>query len=160
MITAGTFQKSHFFDTPPRRDHVLGLIFRHASDAGVGLQAWALLSNHYHLVASFAEAGEKLSLSRWITGLHAAIGRELNAFDATPGRRVMHQFWDTGLTFEKSWLARLHYVHHNPVHHGLVPVARNYPWCSARWFEGNARPAFVKSVHSFKLDRVQVPDDF
>jgi putative transposase len=35
----------------------------------------------------------------------------------------MYEFWDTHLTFEKSWLARLHYVHHNPVHHGLAAVA-------------------------------------
>jgi hypothetical protein len=27
------------------------------------------------------------------------------------------------LTFEKSWLARLNYVHHNAVKHGLVPLA-------------------------------------
>jgi len=31
-------------------------------------------------------------------------------------------FWDTRLTFEKSWLARLKYVHHNPLYHGLVAL--------------------------------------
>jgi putative transposase len=35
----------------------------------------------------------------------------------------MYEFWDTRLTFEKSWFARLNYVHQNPVKHGLVPVA-------------------------------------
>ena len=43
--------------------------------------------------------------------------------------------WDRELTFEKSYLARLNYVHHNPVHHKLVPVTGEYAWCSARWFE-------------------------
>ncbi len=158
MLTAGTFHKEPLFDTPDRLDLVLGLIFQHATEAGIALQAWAVLSNHYHLVASFEHA--TLSHRRWITRLHAAIGRELNARDAAPGRRVMYQFWDTELTFEKSWLARLHYVHHNPVHHGVVPVARDYAWCSARWFETNASAAFVKSVCSFKLDRIRVSDDF
>jgi putative transposase len=41
-----------------------------------------------------------------------------------------------------------------------VPLANQYPWCSASWFESNARPAFAKSVYSFKIDRIKVPDDF
>jgi putative transposase len=70
----------------------------------------------------------------------------------------MYEFWDTRLTFEKSWFARLNYVHQNPVKHGLVPVANQYPWCSASWFETNARSGFVKSVYPFKIDRINVPD--
>ena len=84
----------------------------------------------------------------------------LNAVDATPGRKVMYQFWDTELTFEKSYLARLNYVHQNAVHHGLVPMANQYPWCSAPWFESNGRPAFVRAVYSFKTDRLNVADEF
>jgi putative transposase len=56
--------------------------------------------------------------------------------------------------------ARLNYVHQNPVKHGLVQVANQYPWCSASWFETNARSGFVQSVYSFKIDRLNVPDDF
>jgi putative transposase len=72
----------------------------------------------------------------------------------------MYEFWDTHLTFEKSWLARLNSVHQNPVKHRLVPVANQYRWCSAAWFEGNGRSGFVKSVYSIKTDRIKVPDDF
>jgi len=64
------------------------------------------------------------------------------------------------LTFERSWLARLNYVHQNPVKHGVVPVANQYPWCSAAWFERTASPAQVKTIYSFKTDRVNVYDDF
>ena len=41
-----------------------------------------------------------------------------------------------------SLLARLNYVHNNPVHHGIVPAARQYPWCSASWFENSADRLF------------------
>jgi hypothetical protein len=41
----------------------------------------------------------------------------LNQIHATSSRRVMYEFWDTHLTFEKSWLARLNCVHQNPVKH-------------------------------------------
>ena len=45
----------------------------------------------------------------------------LNRIDDTPGRRVMYKFWDTRLTFEKSWLARLNYVHQNAVKPSAAP---------------------------------------
>jgi putative transposase len=52
--------------------------------------------------------------------LHRELAIRLNRLDVTPGRRVMYEFWDTHLTFEKSRLARLNYVHQNPVKNGLV----------------------------------------
>jgi len=46
------------------------------------------------------------------------------------------------------------------VKHGLVAVANQYRWCSAAWFEQVASPAQVKTIYSFKTDRVNVIDDF
>ena len=95
-----------------------------------------------------------------LTKLHTQSAIEANGIDATPGRQVWYQFRETELTFEKSWLARLRYTHENAVHHRLVSVAAHYRWCSAAWFETYGRPAFVKTVRSFKIDRVNVRDDF
>jgi REP element-mobilizing transposase RayT len=39
-----------------------------------------------------------------------------------------HNFWETRLTHEGSYLARLNYVHQNPLKQGLVEVAKQYPW--------------------------------
>jgi putative transposase len=46
------------------------------------------------------------------------------------------------------------------VKHGLVLVANQYRWCSARWFEREASPAMVKSIYRFKTDKLRVYDDF
>jgi putative transposase len=46
------------------------------------------------------------------------------------------------------------------VKHGLVPVACQYPWCSAAWFERTASPAMVKSIYRFKTDKVSVADEY
>jgi putative transposase len=54
----------------------------------------------------------------------------------------------------------LNYVHQNAVKHKLVPVANQYRWCSAAWFERVASPAQVKTIYSIKIDRVNVEDDF
>lgn len=85
--------------------------------------------------------------------------KEFNLQDNQPGRRVWFQYWDTLLTFQRSYLARLNYVHNNPVKHGLVANAENYPWCSAAWFAQNAPRSFVETVSRFKIDKVNVFDE-
>src|SRR5205807_1735846 len=92
--------------------------------------------------------------------LHSDHAREINKLDNAVGRKVWFQFWDKHLTFERSYLARLNYVNQNPVHHGVAQLATNYRWCSAAWFESRASRAFAASVRRFKIDRVNVYDDF
>lgn len=67
--------------------------------------------------------------------------------------------WDTLLSFETSYLARLNYVHNNPTKHGLGP-SLNYPFCSAHWFETQGDKSFVETVKSFKTDLLEIDDDF
>jgi putative transposase len=73
---------------------------------------------------------------------------------------VWFNFWDTKLTYERSYLARLNYVHQNPVRHGLVAKASQYRWCSAAWFERVTPPAMVKTIYGFKIDKLNIHDDF
>src|SRR5581483_4790847 len=67
--------------------------------------------------------------------LHAVTASKINQLDESRGRRVWYNFWDSKLTYERSYFARLSYVHRNPVKHGLVAMANQYRWCSAAWFE-------------------------
>jgi len=46
------------------------------------------------------------------------------------------------------------------VHHGLVPIAALYPYCSASWFEHQADRAFRRKVQSFSYNRIKIIDDF
>jgi putative transposase len=92
--------------------------------------------------------------------LHSRSARWLNNEDGTPGRKVWHNYWETHLSFEASYFARLHYVHQNAVKHGVAMTAERYPWCSAGWFRKTATPAFRKTVYGFKTDTVHVEDDF
>ncbi len=64
------------------------------------------------------------------------------------------------LTYENSYVARLNYVPQNPVRHGLVRIANQYPWYSAAWFERTARAAQVETIYAFKIDQLRVYDEF
>jgi len=158
MVTAGTYQKEHFFKGDDRLDLLESSLLRLAKQYGWQLEAWAAFSNHYHFVGRSLVNAE--SLKQFITHLHADTARAVNKLDDTPSRKVWHNFWDTRLSFERSYLARLNYVHQNPVHHNLVPVANQYRWCSAAWFERTCTRTTVKMIYSFRSDKLKLPDDF
>ena len=158
IVTAGTYEKAHYFRTPGLLSFLQETLFTLAARYGWELQAWALFSNHYHFVAlSPSDSG---NLRKMLSHLHTLTAREANRNDGTPGRKVWYQFWDTLLTYQRSYFARLNYVHQNPVKHGLVAMAVDYPWCSAGWFEQKAERPFYRTVTSFKIDQVKVKDDF
>jgi putative transposase len=158
VVTAGTYRKEHHFGPPDRRDGLEAALLAAAKAAGWQLEAWAVFSNHYHFVGH-AGAGSP-PLSEWLAELHRRSAAHVNELDGADGRQVWFNYWETKLTFEKSYLARLNYVHQNAVKHGLVPVASQYRWCSAAWFERTAPPARVRTVCRFKTDKVRVLDDF
>ncbi|MCP5537819.1 MAG: transposase [Akkermansiaceae bacterium] len=159
MVTAGTYQKAHWFDTDDKIDSLCGGLHKYAQKHQWRLQAWAVFSNHYHFVATSPDAGAE-NLKGFIRELHSRSARWLNKQDGVTGRKVWHNYWESQITFEASYYARLNYVHQNAVKHGLVPVANLYPWCSAHWFEQNADPATVKTIYNFKTDRINVKDEF
>lgn len=161
FVTAGTYRKVNHFHTPKRLEVLQRGLLTVAHNFSWEIEAWAIFSNHYHFVArSPSDSGQARSLSQMLGVLHTRTAGWINRLDKTPARKIWHNFWDTKLTYQKSYLARLNYVHQNPVKHGLVPVANQYLWCSARWFEGVASPAMVRSVYRFKTDTLNVNDDF
>jgi putative transposase len=154
IVTAATYRHvAHFRGREQRlHDALLAL----ALELGWRLEAWAVFANHYHFIGvSPADPG---SLRVLIRRLHAGSATAINRQDDAPGRRVWSNYWDTLITNQTSYLARLSYVHQNAVKHGLAPHASAYPWCSASWFEANATSAMVATVYSFGTEGMAISD--
>jgi len=158
IVTAATLHKQPIFGTPERLALVTDVLLSAADEYGWRPQAWAVLSNHYHFVALSPE--DPGTLRTLIQRLHSQTARRVNEMDARPGRKVWFQYWDTCITNEGSYCARLNYVHNNPVKHGVVPDAACYPYCSAQWFQMRAEEGFRRKVGAFRYDGVKVRDDF
>jgi hypothetical protein len=94
------------------------------------------------------------------SSLHSNSARYANEPDQCADRKIWFQYWETHLTYPKSFLARLHYVHSNAVRHRLVRTPEAYPWCSAGWFERAAARSFYRTVMTFPCDQLAVPDEF
>lgn len=157
MVTAATYQKKPIFNTAERLTLLCDRLLELAEETGWNLQAWAVFPNHYHFVA---ESLKKDAVRALAQRLHAETGRIANELDETHGRQVWFQYWETHLTYPRSFFARLSYVHQNAVRHGVVRVAARYPWCSAGWLERRAERSFYRRIMEFSCERLKVPDDF
>ncbi len=105
MVTAATYLKKLYFKSPQRLSFLQQTIFDETEKIGWNLQAWAILANHYHFVGQGAI--DKKKLKSLIGAIHSKTARQINADDNSPGRQVWFQFWDSTMTYEESYWARL-----------------------------------------------------
>jgi putative transposase len=158
MVTGATLYKKRILNDDPHKALFCRILFERAALLGWELHAWAVLDNHYHFVAQSPE--DPTTLVRLIREVHSISAIELNRLDNAPGRRVWYNYWDSCIDYETSYLARLLYVHLNPVKHGVVENADEYEFCSYRWFLECGESDFRKRVMEQPIDRVRIMDDF
>lgn len=121
MVTGATLHKAHLFSDDEKLSLLEHDLLTLAKKYHWQLEAWAVFVNHYHFVARGHL--DALPLDSFLKQLHSDTARKLNRLENSSGREVWYNFWDTKLTYERSYLARLNYVHQNPVRHRLVNVA-------------------------------------
>ena len=158
MVTGGTLHKIPIFSGNERLNMVQSVLIDTAEQLGWEIQAWALLPNHYHIIAFATESSEPLP--GFIRRFHSITARKVNQMDKKTGRKVWFQYWDKLITYEKSYLARMNYVHNNPVKHGFADDPLMYPFCSASFFARKADPAFYRRVIAFPYNKLRIKDDF
>jgi len=158
MITGATLHNKRLLMSDERKSLVLEVLFERAAHWGWNLDSWAVLENHYHFI--FHAPENALTLAKLMQQFHSKTAVMLNRMDKELERRVWHNYWDTCITHETSYYARLHYVHLNPVKHGLVENAEEYQFCSYRWFLEKSDDDFRNAVMNQPINRVNIFDDF
>lgn len=158
IVTGSTLHKKHMFRDTLSRDVLRSLFFDGCREFGWNLHAWAIFSNHYHFIGESPD--DPKTMNCMLSKLHMLSAKWINRQDNARGRKVWFQFWETRLTYSNSYWPRIRYVHENPVKHGLVKDATDYPWCSAGWFVEKAPSQLQRKVLSYKTDRLQIYDDY
>jgi putative transposase len=115
FVAAGTYLKQHFFCTSKRLDVLQRGVIKLLGEANWHLEAWAIFSNHYHFIAHSPPNEPAENLSAILRELHSRMASWINRADKMPNRTVWHNFWETRLTYQRSYLCRLNYVHQNAV---------------------------------------------
>lgn len=158
MVTGAILHNQNLLIENKRKEFFLQTLFERAIPLGWDMEAWAVLNNHYHFIGQAPE--DATTLEKLIRQVHSITAIEFNRRDGTTGRQVWHNYWDTCLTYEKAYLARLHYIHENPVKHGLVEDAMDYPFCSYKWFVEQGEQTLKDQVFLQPIDKIKVYDNF
>ncbi len=108
IVTGATLYKKSLFSTADKLTLLEDQILTLAQFYGWQLEAWAVFMNHYHLIARGEPCAKRLD--HYLKHIHGNTARELNVLDRAVGREVWYNYWETRLTYERSYLARLNYV--------------------------------------------------
>jgi putative transposase len=158
IVTASTYQKQPFFYSQKRLTYLCEALLELAIRYGWKLEAWAVFPNHYHFIATSPK--RVATLAKFVGHLHGVTAKEINNEDDAAKRKVWFQYWESRISYQRSYLARLNYVHSNAVKHGLVRKAEQYQWCSAGWFQRNAKRSFYETVMRMRTEGIRIEDDF
>jgi len=123
----GNDRQPVFFSAEDRRLY-LDLLAQHAAAHGTHILGYCLMTNHVHLVAT---PDREDSLARTLGQTHAEYAQALNRSRERSGHLWQNRFFSCPL--DSSHLENaLRYVDLNPVRAGLIAVAWEWPWSSAR----------------------------
>lgn len=158
MVTACTYQRLAHLSEPRTKKNFLEVLFKLVRQLQWELDAWVVLDNHYHMIVRVDAA--RYRITQLIRPLHSITAKSMNRTDGTYGRKVWQNYWDTVINNEGSYLARLQYIHYNPIKHGVVNDPIEYECSSYRVFMKNADKVLKKKIQLAPYDRVKIRDDF
>jgi putative transposase len=131
FVTIGTFQKMSLFNSHQKKNLIRSALEMSIRKHNYLLEAWVILSNHFHIL--FKTSKEEL-LPRFLSGITGKSAIELNKLDKCAGRKCWYQYWDCCIRDNRDFWIRLNYIHYNPVKHGYVTRMEDYPFSSYRFY--------------------------
>lgn len=121
------------FATSGDYEVLLSMFQEHASNSGVAIHAYVLMSNHFHLLAT-------PDTVEGIPSMMQSVGRRyVRHFNKQQGRTGTlweGRYKSTLIQAEKYLLACMVYIDLNPVRAGMVQDAAEYPWSSHNHYIG------------------------
>lgn len=100
------------------------------------IDAWVVLPDHLHAVWSLPADDDDFS-TRWRL-IKSAFSRALPKTETRVGCRAgergvwQRRFWEHALRDDADYVAHVHYVHFNPVKHGLADTPDAWPYSTFR----------------------------
>lgn len=118
------------FETDAAKQVFLETLLRTTHRFGWELPAYAIMTNHFHLVVTTPRG----NLSEGMHALQSAFANKHKVFRGTPGHVFQSRFGSAHCPAGPSAARKIDYVHLNPVRAGVVTLEelRDYPWTSYR----------------------------
>ncbi len=80
--------------------------------------------------------------------------------DTMLSKKKFHNYWDTCITFKKSYYARLNYIWFNPVKHGYVDDPIKWKFGSYYFRFKKEKQKLQNIKNKYPCDRININDNF
>jgi putative transposase len=134
----GNYRQEVFFRDEDRQSY-LQMLKEYSREYGIAIQAFCLMSNHVHLVAT---PQDRDGLPRLLQRLHSGHARALHWRLQRTGHLWQARYGSVVLDECHFWTAMI-YVEQNPVRAGLVHAAGDWLWSSAAAHLKNAADVWL-----------------
>ncbi len=131
LLTASCYEHALHMRSPQRRQQALDALFEAFVMRGLELRAWAVLPNHYHLLAHVSDLSVVGETLRFV---HGPTARQWNLEDGVTGRKVWYRYSDRAIRSERHYYTTLNYIHYNPVKHGWAATPYDWAESSVHWY--------------------------
>ncbi len=145
FLTFSCYHRLPLLNHDKIRDLFLNRLSAVCTTEQVRLLGWVLMPEHVHLVV-FPDG--QPDFERFCHALKRpvaeAVLRRWKALQASILKRIEHgtghRFWQTGGGYDRNLVTpqdvreKIQYLHNNPVRRGIVEIATDYHWSSARWY--------------------------
>lgn len=148
-------QKTVIFHSEGERETFLSLLDRHASDYGIDILAYCLMSNHFHLIVRSRDG----RLSEWMQVHQSAYAKRFNDRHDLSGHLFQDRFYSELIQEGPYFQSAIAYVLTNPHRSGLAdPQTIVHPWTSTHELEDETKRVQWATLFDL-LENVQ-PDSF
>lgn len=160
FITASTYNRELFLKEDFVKQFVLDSLDKGFKSRNWTIEDWVILDNHYHLMVNSGANADILPAIMKEVHKFTALWIKKNVLEARTAKKIWYNYWDTCITYEKSYFARLNYIWYNPAKHGYVEKPED-------WIYGSYIKRFKTEIDylvsinkNYPFEKVNVKDDF
>lgn len=159
FITGSTYRRKCHLVSEETKNATLEYLFKSFNNFGWSIEDWVLLDNHYHILVEAPEQAD--TLSKAINHFHKFSALWIKKYQGiqNDGHKIWYNYYDTCITYERSYFARINYIWFNPVKHGYVLDPEDWKFGSY-YFRSRNKESVEENIMNFPWDKVKVEDDF
>ena len=159
FITASTLGKYRYLKSDAAKCAAYDYLTKSLDYFNWELEDWVILDNHIHIMVNAPE--ESATLSELMNNFHRFTANWLSKHNIRKVKeKYFHNYWDTCITFEKSYFTRLNYIWFNPVKHGYVDSPEKWKFGSYYYRYREEMKEMKRQIEKYPFDKVKIDDDF
>ncbi|HES59261.1 MAG: transposase [Calditrichaceae bacterium] len=135
-VTGSAFKHNPYFKEKEIKYKMMDVLCTTAEKLHWQIDDWVILDNHYHLMLESPDTKlndhNPKTIANFMNNFHrfSALWMRKNCGSLKNVKNIFFNYWDTCITYERSYFARLNYLYFNPVKHGYVQHPSEYPYGS------------------------------